>query len=145
MATHRGTIRNLKKLRLRIEKISPIAPRELWKVKNKYSAGYNVGTLKLEELPDSLIAHCLFSGYLNTNDIIKTLTKVNKHLRDIARTSVTLLDLRRYTNITPMHMERIVSRFKNLSVRVSYFCSLCFRVSWIVYELMDFCVVRVDD
>jgi len=111
-------------------------------VKNKYSAGYNVGTLKLEELPDSLIAHCLFSGYLNTNDIIKTLTKVNKHLRDIARTSVTLLDLRRYTNITPTHMERIVSRFKNLSVRVSYFGSLCFHFSWIVYELMDFCVVR---
>lgn len=101
---------------MRIEKIdsSTIVPRAIWKpVKRECGKG----GLALEGLPDSLIAQCLFSGYLDTSFILKALMKVNKRLRLVARETVTLLDLRQFTNITPNHMARIVSCFSNVSVR----------------------------
>ena len=103
-------------MRLRIEKIDSltIVPREIWKPVQR---DYGKCGLALEGLPDSLIAQCLFSGYLDTSFIIKVLMKVNKHLRLVAREAVTLLDLRQFTNITPNHMSRIVSCFSNVSVR----------------------------
>ena len=114
LSFHICSVRRQKKLKLRIENIeSKIIPREIWRPiqRKKGKSG-----ILLESLPDSLIANCLFSGFLNTAEIIKSLMKVNHHLRNVAKVSVTLLDLRKFTKITPHHMARIVKCFKNVIV-----------------------------
>lgn len=100
--------------KLRSEFTGGITPRQIFKSFKKQPKD----RIALESLPDSLISNCLFSGYLDSKDVIEVLMKVNRHLRSVARESVTLLDLRGFKRITANDMEKIILNFQNLSVSI---------------------------
>lgn len=68
-----------------------------------------------EALPDDLLSKCFFGGFLNSIDIIRSLSCVNKRLRKVAQL-VKLLDLRSCKRLRPVDTSNLVNRFQKLSV-----------------------------
>ena len=72
--------------------------------------------LDINKLSDDALGTCLFSGFLDTFETAR-LTLVCQRIRQLAHEKVQKLDLRRCTNLTPQHLETIVSCYYNLTVR----------------------------
>jgi hypothetical protein len=69
-----------------------------------------------EALPDDLLSKCFFGGFLNSLDIVRSLSCVNKRLQTVAQSTVKLLDLRSCKSLRAVDTSNLVSRFRNLSV-----------------------------
>lgn len=69
----------------------------------------------LEMLSDDLLGNVFFSGYVNSIDIVKSITMVSKRTKQVAHKSVKMLDLRKLPNLQANDVAAIVKRHGNLS------------------------------
>lgn len=69
----------------------------------------------LEILPDDVLGNVFFSGYVNSIDILTNVSLVCKKFRQIAHSSVKLLDLRALPKLEASDVASIVARHGNLS------------------------------
>uniref|UniRef100_A0A7S1VJW9 F-box domain-containing protein n=1 Tax=Grammatophora oceanica TaxID=210454 RepID=A0A7S1VJW9_9STRA len=69
----------------------------------------------IEFLPDEVVAKVFFSGFMDSIEIIRTLSVVSKRLNKIAHSTVNMLDLRGCTSLTPIDTSSLVSRYSNLT------------------------------
>jgi hypothetical protein len=72
--------------------------------------------LDFSKLSDDALGMCLFDGFLDSFETAR-LRCVSKRMCRIASKQVRRLDLRKCENLTPTHVENIVSSFQNLTVR----------------------------
>jgi hypothetical protein len=72
-------------------------------------------------LPDVLLSHFFFSGFLPTTSILKVFSLVSKRLRDIARTCVLSLDLHSLP-VTGVNMTTVAVRYQHLTQLDLSFC-----------------------
>ena len=71
----------------------------------------------LDVLPECMIGACFFEGYLDSMEIITSLSLVSKGMRQIGRETVKSLDLRKCTKLCPDDLKTLVNTFYNLTVR----------------------------
>jgi hypothetical protein len=68
-------------------------------------------------LPDDILAKIFFGGYVNTMEVIQSVSCVSKQLQRVAHEAVKLLDLRACTPALKVeNVASLVKRFKNVSV-----------------------------
>jgi hypothetical protein len=68
-------------------------------------------------LPDDILAKIFFGGYVNTMEVIQSVSCVSKQLQRVAQEAVKMLDLRACTPaLKAEHVSSLVKRFKNVSV-----------------------------
>ena len=70
----------------------------------------------MECLHDDLIVQCLFGGYLNTLDVVRTVSRLSKRIQQLAHRHVRLLDLRGLLKLRPENVRCIVKRYPNVMV-----------------------------
>ena len=71
----------------------------------------------LDVLPDCIIGACFFEGYLDTMEIITSISLVSQRMRQIGRETVKSLDLRKCPKLRPDDLKILVNTFYNLTVR----------------------------
>lgn len=69
----------------------------------------------IEMLPDEVLGKCFFSGFVNSMDIITSVTYVSKRTTEVAHKSVKMLDLRALPKLTAADIQTFVRRHANLS------------------------------
>ena len=72
----------------------------------------------LESLPDEMIVHCFFGGYMDTMEVLRSFCCVSRKLQQLAYTHVRMLDLRALTKLRPADVTKLASNFTGLSVRI---------------------------
>ena len=84
-------------------------------------------TVDTEQLSDDVLGKCLFSGYLDTLEVLK-LSTVSKRIQSIAKDKVKMLDLHNLPMLTPTNVATLVSNFPNVTVRIISLSSACDRL-----------------
>mmetsp|Transcript_24462 Transcript_24462/g.36469 ORF Transcript_24462/g.36469 Transcript_24462/m.36469 type:complete len:628 (+) Transcript_24462:132-2015(+) len=72
-------------------------------------------TSYLDVLPDSVLAKILYDGYLDTMSIVSKSSLVSKRWFNVAKETVTKLDLRRCSRLRPCDVTMLVKRYTNLT------------------------------
>jgi hypothetical protein len=80
-------------------------------------------TSPLDMLPDEVLGHAFFSGYVNSIDITTKITMLNRRTRQVAKNSVKMLDLRALPKMEARHVAAIVARHGNVSSMDFAYCS----------------------
>lgn len=79
-------------------------------------------TCPLDMLPDEVLGHAFFSGYVNSIDITTKITMLSKRTRQVANKSVKMLDLRALPKLEAHHVAAIVARHGNVSALDFGYC-----------------------
>jgi hypothetical protein len=69
----------------------------------------------LKLLPDDILGSIFFGGFVDSLEVVKINSVASRRMQDVAKATVTMLDLRR-TMIETENLASIVARFPNLTV-----------------------------
>jgi hypothetical protein len=76
----------------------------------------------LELLPDEVLGKCFFSGFVDSIDIVNSVTNVSKRTLAVANKSVKMLDLRALPKLEASHVASIARRHGNVSALDFGYC-----------------------
>jgi hypothetical protein len=71
--------------------------------------------IPLKLLPDDILGSIFFGGFVDSLEVVKTNSVASRRMQDVAKATVTMLDLRR-TKIETENIASIVARFPNITV-----------------------------
>lgn len=77
----------------------------------------NDDDIPLKLLPDDILGSIFFGGFVDSFEVVKTNSITSRRMQDVAKATVTMLDLRR-TKIETENIASIVARFPNITVRL---------------------------
>jgi len=80
----------------------------------------------LRLLPDDMVGTIFFGGFVNSLEVVKTVSCVSKEMQELAKTQVKMLDLRKCPNLT--NLAFIVKRFPHLTVSTRTCIHFQFRI-----------------